>query len=124
MKKLLFIFCLCTLIACGGDDNSDDPVMENTCPTEAKYALRVTIRNAADDSLLEGVSVNAMDQMFEEVLVSESAGVYVGLEERPGTYQLIITKENFQTIITSQASTEENTCGLITQSINFELAPM
>lgn len=124
MKKLLFTFCLFTIFACGGDDDSTEEMMEDPCPTEINYAFRITVRDASDNSLLEDVSIRAIDQMFEEMFIEESPGVYVGLEERPGSYQLIIEKDNFQTIIAPESNNEEDSCGLVTQALNFLLEPM
>lgn len=123
MKNLIVALCVFTLFACGGDDEAPE-VMEVTCPTEVEYAFRVTVRNGADNSLLEDVSIEAIDQAFSEILVVESPGIYVGPEERAGSYQLIITKDNFQTIITSEESREEDDCGLITKPLEFTLDPL
>lgn len=124
MKKIIFALCLFTIFACGSDDDSSDEVMEDPCPTEIQYAFRITVRDASDNSLLEEVSIRAIDQMFEEMFITESPGVYVGLEERPGTYQLIIERENFQTIILSESSIEMDECGLVTQTLSVVLEPM
>lgn len=124
MKKIIYTLCLCLIFACGGDDDSAPEVMEEPCPTEILYAFRITVRDASDNSLLEDVSIRAIEQTFEETLIAESPGVYVGLEERPGTYQLIIEKEDFNTIVASESSTEEDECGLVTQTLSFLLEPI
>lgn len=117
MKYLLVVCCLVMFISCG-DDDQPDPIVE-ICTTEVVPSFRITIRNNDDNSLLEGVSIVAKDQQFEATLTEESPGVYVGPDERVGSYFLIIQKENFQTIITETFMVEEDECHVITVARSF-----
>ncbi|AEE20264.1 hypothetical protein [Dokdonia sp. 4H-3-7-5] len=119
MKYLLVICCLVMFISCG-DDDSPSPA-EVICTTEVVPSFRITVRNTEDNSLLEGVSIVAKDQQFEAALTEESSGVYVGPDERAGSYFLIIQKENFQTIITETFNVEEDECHVITVSRLYTL---
>ncbi|AWH72654.1 hypothetical protein DCS32_00235 [Dokdonia sp. Dokd-P16] len=122
MKYLLVVCCLVMFISCG-DDDQPDPIVE-ICTTEVVPSFRITIRNNDDNSLLEGVSIVAKDQQFEATLTEESPGVYVGPDERVGSYFLIIQKENFQTIITETFMVEEDECHVITVARSFTLQPL
>lgn len=122
MKYLLFAFCLLTLISCGDDDA---PVMEEmACPTEVISTFSVTITNRSDNTLLDGVSITVMDQMFSAVLTEVSTGVYEGPDERPGSYILRIEKQGFQTVITGLITPGEDMCGLVTEVLAFDLEEM
>ncbi|WP_396596894.1 hypothetical protein [Dokdonia sp. R86516] len=122
MKYLLVVCCLLMFVSCG-DDDQPDPIVE-ICTTEVVPSFRITVRNTEDNSLLEGVSVVAKDQQFEATLTEESPGVYVGPDERTGSYFLIIQKENFQTIITETFMVEEDECHVITVARSFTLQPL
>lgn len=122
MKYLLVVCCLLMFVSCG-DDDQPDPIVE-ICTTEVVPSFRITVRNTEDNSLLEGVSIVAKDQQFEATLTEESPGVYVGPEERTGSYFLIIQKENFQTIITETFMVEEDECHVITVARSFTLQPL
>ncbi len=122
MKYLLVVCCLLMFVSCG-DDDQPDPIVE-ICTTEVVPSFRITVRNTEDNSLLEGVSIVAKDQQFEATLTEESPGVYVGPDERTGSYFLIIQKENFQTIITETFMVEEDECHVITVARSFTLQPL
>ena len=122
MKKVLFVLALVVFASCG-DDDQPDPIVE-ICTTEVVPSFRITVRNTEDNSLLEGVSVVAKDQQFEATLTEESPGVYVGPDERTGSYFLIIQKDNFQTIITETFMVEEDECHVITVARSFTLQPL
>ncbi len=121
MKYLVYLCCICTLIACGGDDDASEP--EGViCTTSVEPSFRITVRDAADNNLLEGVTITAIENSYSAVLVAESPGVYSGPDERVGTYILSIEKENYQTITVTEpqiVELTENKCHVATISTTY-----
>ncbi|TVZ51552.1 hypothetical protein [Dokdonia sp. Hel_I_53] len=123
MKYLLYTIFFSLFISCSSDDGgevADDVV----CTTSVEPSFRITVRDAVDNSLLEGVTVTALENSFSAILALESPGVYIGPNERTGTYILSIEKVGYQTVTITEpqiVTLTENRCHVATIESTYQL---
>lgn len=109
----------------------DDPDEQIACPAVVAPAVVVEVRNATTGDPEAGDAEGRLiDGDFNESMrvgASNSEGIPVTLEgayERPGTYTVLIEKEGFESWSRSGVQAEEDECGVVTERITAELAPV
>ena len=107
------IFCLIFLLTCGVTSCKQEGVI---CTEEARAGLQLTVRSGITGAVLsEGVSVLAVSgDYFEELQRYTGDSVFVGLFERPGTYEITITKESYKQLILDSIRIDADECHVIT----------
>jgi hypothetical protein len=129
MRILFAVICCAFLLSCGSDDGGDEPVI-TVCPTVALAGFDVQITNTDTGLPLSNVTITARESnTFEEVLaeVSTSPGTYQGVFEREGSYALVITLTDFQTIVTETfpiGRFDDECDTLDTQELSFSLSEL
>ena len=123
MKKIyLIVACMPFLLAMTCDD--DNQVI---CTQEAKAGLNITVKDAVTNVILStGVTVTAQDGMYTEtleVLDGDDSAVFIGAWERQGTYIVTVSKEGYQTFISSPIQVTADECHVIPQLLNVALQP-
>lgn len=122
MKKLLLVlFCVPLLLAATCEDD-DDTV---PCPIENVYGLYVEVVDAVTGENVPIVHVSIVEGDYSNTLNLEPGSdppVYRGALERPGTYQLTVTKQGYQTH-TAVVVLEQDRCGVVQQRLLVELSP-
>lgn len=122
MKKLfLFALCLPLFMALSCESSDNDPIY---CTDEFVSGLHVTVLDAATGQpLIEDVQVTAVDGSYHEVLHTNFGMEYVflGAGERIGNYTVTVTKDGYQTYISSPIAVPANVCHVIPQSLTVNL---
>lgn len=118
-----------TLTAC--DSMGDEPV---DCPAVLTFAIEVEMRNAEtgapeaenatgrvlDDTYVDTMRVaQRVEYQGEQVALS-----LAGAEERPGTYDVVIEKQGFETWTRTGIEPDVGECGVQTETLNAELTPV
>ena len=124
MKKLVLLSLVLLLLSCKSDDDNTQPQI---CTEIFVYGLKVTVKDAATDTVLtNGITVMAKDGSYEEQLMRiESSDFYIGAGEREGSYIIKITSNDYQTFTSSSVVVEktDDDCHVITEELEFSLQP-
>ena len=104
-------------------NNDDDQIV---CTEQFVYGLNVIVLDATSGNpLVEGVEVKAVDGSFQETLqlIPGLEYSFAGAGERAGTYTVTITKDGYQTYISSPIVVTRDFCHVIPQSLTVNLQP-
>jgi hypothetical protein len=66
------------------------------CTTEARFGLSVAVTDATTSLPVEGATVIARSGGFVEELRATTPGMFFGVHERPGFYELSVTANGYQ----------------------------
>ncbi|WP_109301950.1 hypothetical protein [Aquimarina sp. AU474] len=121
MKKLLGLMSIVFFVACGGDDNTDNPIL---CTLDLRAGIEVTVRDGLNGNFLtEGVTVVIVDNEYTETLKNgEGSNSFFGAYERAGTYIITASKAGYDD--TSKAEpiiVKEDVCHVITEKVEIIL---
>jgi hypothetical protein len=123
MKKIILLLACTPFLLATTCDEEDDIV----CTQEAKAGLNITVKDAVTNVILStGVTVTAQDGMYTEtleVLDGDDSAVFIGAWERQGTYIVTVSKEGYQTFISSPIQVTADECHVIPQLLNVALQP-
>ncbi|MEO5776947.1 MAG: hypothetical protein ABIQ27_08575 [Flavobacterium sp.] len=122
MKKLFLLFMLTPLLITSSCENDNDDQI--VCTAEFVYGLNVIVLDATTGNpLVEGITVEAVDGTYHETLqlVPGLEYAFTGAGERAGTYTVTITKDGYQTYISSPIILTRNVCHVIPQSLTVNL---
>jgi len=120
IKKLLLLFAFTTLLMTSSCNNDyDDQIF---CTLEVVAGLNITVLNSqTNQPLIDGVTVQATDGLYQEFLTVGGANSFFGAQERPGTYIITVTKEGYQTFTSSPIVVTADVCHVIPQSLTVNL---
>ena len=123
MKKILLFFALIPFLLAFQCEDNDDVI----CTTEAKSGLNIIVIDANSGELLsDGVTVTAQDGNYMETLdliIWDNAAVFIGAWERKGTYDVIVTKDGYQTFNSSPLTVTADICHVIPVELTVEMIP-
>ncbi len=121
MKKIIMLCMLIGFWACNNDDDqTQDPIF---CTEELRAGLEVIVKDAVDEMFLtEGVTVIATDNEYKETLENfTGSNAFFGAFERKGTYIITASKKGYITKTSKQVIVDEDTCHVITESVEILL---
>lgn len=106
-----------SMLAC-----SDD-VLGPVCTGEFRYGLSITVRGASGAPAAEGSVGTAVDGEHEETLQVFGPATLVGAGERPGTYDITITRPGFETWSAEGVTVTADECHVHPVSLEANLIP-
>lgn len=117
------IFFLILLLTCSAMSCKKDGVF---CTEEARAGLQLTVRSGISGAVLtEGVSVIAVSGDYVEELQPYSGdSSFVGLFERPGSYEITIFKESYRQLILDSILIDADECHVITLVKDVSIYPL
>lgn len=120
MKKIL-LFVSILAMSCNSDDDNDTFY----CTEEFVFGLNVNVKDAVSGAFLgEGVTVRAVDGSYSETLqLVETLPTFVGAGERAGNYVVTVSKDGYQTYVSSTVKVERDRCHVITETLEVVLRP-
>lgn len=121
MKKLLLLFMFAPLLMASTCENDDDQIV---CTQQFVYGLNVVVLDATTGNpLVDGVTVEAVDGSYHEILYNLSGLEYTffGAGERIGSYTITVTKDGYQTYVSSPIAVTANVCHVNPQSLTVNL---
>lgn len=127
MYKVIFpLATLFSIVSCGSETSDDG---NGLCPLVVSPAIEARIFEMESANPLCGTEALLIDGEYSEVMTifegeSCSSAVAQGGFERPGSYQIIVSKEGFETWSSEQITVESNACGVETKSIDIYLVKM
>jgi len=121
MRLILCLFCL-AMISCNQEDEAD---ILARCTLEVRPALVITLIDDNTEAPIDGATIQVSDGDFDTTLRQfEPGGEYEGPGERPGTYEINIVREGYQTLnFKEPVSVGEDECHVLTQSFIVRLQP-
>ncbi|MDU8884780.1 hypothetical protein RXV94_01325 [Yeosuana sp. MJ-SS3] len=120
MKYVLFSLVL-FLAMCNTNDDNDQVF----CTEQFVYGLNVIVKDANTNNVItENIIVTIRDGDYEESLMNiEGNDSFFGAGERPGSYIIIVTSDNYQTYISETILVGSDECHVIPKSLEFFLQP-
>lgn len=123
MKKIIFFLVLSPILWAFQCDDNDDVI----CTTEAKAGLNIIVKDALSGEFLsEGVTVIAQEGDYSEtlqLLTWDNTAVFLGAWERKGTYDVMVTKDGYQTFTSAPLTVTADICHVIPVELTVELIP-
>jgi hypothetical protein len=119
-KTIILVTILTIFLGCKEGKNSD-----TFCTLEFVYGLNINLIDAnTSETITDDVNVIIKDGDYEEVLTNtESDTHFFGAGERPGTYTITITSNNYKTFISEPVVVTGDVCHVTTVAKTFELTP-
>ncbi|MDC8005281.1 hypothetical protein POV27_14560 [Aureisphaera galaxeae] len=121
MKRFLFLSLALILFSCNNDDGGDS----GGCTEVFVYGLSIdVIDSTTGNAVGSGITVTATDGNYSEELMF-SLGSWIGAGERPGTYDISITSQQytpatFNNIVVTMTS---DGCHVQTESREIFISP-
>lgn len=112
------ILCAITLVACS-DSRATPPV----CTGEAEPAVVLTLRDATTQQPVIGATITLSEGVYSEVMLDANDGSYLGGFERPGTYAMEISANQFLSQTITGVVAPALSCGPETQQLEVLLQP-
>lgn len=130
IRLVLFLLLLMVaLSAC--DSTSNEPI---ACPAIITPAIEVEVRHAETSAPeAEGAVVIATDGAYTDTLDAGKSVEYqgqlvllslAGANERPGTYDVVVKKQGFETWTRTGVEPEVGECGVQTEVLEADLIPV
>jgi hypothetical protein len=123
MKKIILFLVLSPILWAFQCDDNDDVI----CTTEAKAGLNIIVKDALSGEILsEGVTVIAQEGDYSEtlqLLTWDNSAVFLGAWERKGTYDVIVTKDGYQTFTSAPITVTADICHVIPVEFTVEMIP-
>lgn len=89
-----------------------------TCTTEARASFSITVIDAATGaSLAPRALVRVRDGAFEETLETHGGGIYTGVYERAGRYDVFVTHPGYAEWRDTDVRVEAGECHVITRTL-------
>jgi hypothetical protein len=117
------IFFLLFLMTCSAMSCKKEGII---CTEEARAGLQLTVRSGISGVVLtEGVSVLAVSGDYVEELQRYTGDPsFVGLFERPGLYEITVTKESYRQLILDSILIDADECHVITLVKDVSIYPL
>ena len=94
------------------------------CTDEARPGLSIEVRDSVSGAgLAEGTLAIARAGAYADTLSGVGAHVW-GAHERPGTYDVSLSRPGFRTWIVSDVRVEQDACHVITERLVARLQPL
>lgn len=123
MKKIIFFIAFVPMLWAFQCDDNDDVI----CTTEAKAGLNIIVKDALSGEFLsEGVTVIAQEGDYSEtlqLLTWDNTAVFLGAWERKGTYDIMVTKDGYQTFTSAPITVTADICHVIPVEFTVEMIP-
>lgn len=117
MLNRRFGWSLLLVAALAACDSPSGPV----CTLEARAGIAVTVRNAASGDSIQGALAIAQDGAFVDSARSSVAGLAALAWERPGAYDVSVTKEGFSSWSRSSVRVTRGECHVNTVRLTAQL---
>lgn len=115
-RALLNLIPLAAVAACQG------PVGPIVCTQEARASFEVTVLDAATGAnLAPGATVWVRDGTFVDTLRATPGGVYTGVNDRPGTYEVVAEHPGYVDWRKAGVRVEKDECHVIPGQITARL---
>jgi hypothetical protein len=109
-----------TLLACNDGVMGPGPV----CTADFRYGLNVTVLDGSGGPAAQGSIGIAKDGSHEETLDIIGAETMAGAGERPGTYDITISKTGYMTWSAENVTVAADECHVIPVSLQANLIPV
>jgi hypothetical protein len=123
MKKIILFLAFVPILWAFQCDDNDDVI----CTTEAKAGLNIIVKDALSGEFLsEGVTVIAQEGDYSEtlqLLTWDNTAIFIGAWERKGTYDIMVTKDGYQTFTSAPITVTADICHVIPVEFTVEMIP-
>lgn len=96
------------------------------CTQEARAGLNIKVVDAITlKSLGDSLNVMAKEGAYSESLqlFTGNDPYFVGAWERPGTYEITVSKNNYKTLVSAPVIVGKDACHVIAQTLTLTLQP-
>jgi hypothetical protein len=94
------------------------------CTADFRYGLSIAVLDGAGAPAAAGAFGLAVDGSHMDTLMVLGPDVMVGAGERPGTYDITITKDGFMTWTAENVTVTADECHVIPVSLDANLIPV
>ena len=102
----------------------DDDPMGFACTADFRYGLSINVLEGSGGPAAEGAVGIAVDGDYEETLMVFGPETMVGAGERPGTYDIAISKFGYMTWSAENVTVTADECHVIPVSLDAVLIPV
>ena len=122
MRKILCAGLAGAAMTLGCDDGPTAPGPD--CTADFRYGLSIVVLDGSGAPAAEGAVGIARDGDHEETLMVLGVDTMVGAGERPGTYDITISKTGYMTWAAGNVTVTADECHVIGVSLQANLIPV
>lgn len=129
MRQIISALAIPVLLLTG----CDSAISETVCPAVITPAIEVEVRDAETGAPeAEGAVAVATDGTYTDTLEAAGSREYqgelvlfslAGANERPGTYDVVVEKQGFETWTRTGVEPDVGECGVQTEVLDADLVP-
>ena len=102
----------------------DDDPTGVACTADFRYGLSITVLEGSGGPAAEGAEGIAVDGSYQETLMMVGPDALVGAGERPGTYDITVSKFGYMTWSAENITVTADECHVIPVSLDAVLIPI
>lgn len=122
MRPMRFVAALAAALALACNDGVVGP--GPVCTADFRYGLSITVLDGSGAPAAEGSIGMARDGVYEETLDILGAETMAGAGERPGTYDITISRTGHMTWSAENVTVMADECHVIPVSLEANLIPV
>ena len=112
--------CFAAMAGIGCSETLPGPV----CTADFRYGLSITVLDGAGGPAAEGAIGTAVEGSYQETLEVFGPDAMVGAGERPGTYDITVSKTGHMTWSAQNVTVTADECHVIPVSLEANLIPV
>lgn len=102
----------------------DDDPLGPVCTAEAVFGINLTVHDGTGGPAAEGALGVAIDGAYADTLMVLSPSAIAGAVERPGTYDITVSKFGYASWSATNVTVAEDECHVIPVSMEANLIPV